>query len=275
MKNIKQIIVLSVITILFLASCNNEPTEFHVKDLTKESIILNDMVYSTSINTFSKIDNFVHGKSFDLKGASNNSLVFMNENYLDNSIQDYSRLTNHYETIAFNQNSTPKRVANTEYLFPEHYNDVQKQIISSFFDELISTEELGKVTELANNYRQTVSSSALSVNQSVEVLAYIESAAALSVLFQEPSFLSSITNLQNDNGRVMCCSVDWKSVWQSAVLTGAGGAISGAYYGAAGGTIIVPGAGTVTGGVTGGVVGGAGGFISGASYEILRQLIFE
>ena len=82
--------------------------------------------------------------------------------------------------------------------------------------------------------------------------------------------IASATNGRTQTGP---CTISWKGVWLAGVVGGVYGGVKGAIVGAGGGTVALPGVGTVTGGVAGGVFGFAGGFVGGCGFAVVEQLM--
>jgi hypothetical protein len=68
------------------------------------------------------------------------------------------------------------------------------------------------------------------------------------------------------------CHVAWREVFLGAVVTGAAGAIRGAFFAGAAGTVL-PGIGTVGGGVAGAVFGFAAGFTGAVATGVVTSLL--
>ena len=71
------------------------------------------------------------------------------------------------------------------------------------------------------------------------------------------------------------CSVNWRNVWGSAVVSLGVNAVRGGVIGATTGTFTVPGVMTVAGGVGGAVLGGAAGFVGGALAGIATEFLLS
>lgn len=87
------------------------------------------------------------------------------------------------------------------------------------------------------------------------------------------SWTGSRSAYANQKANSSC--VNWKEVWQAAVITGAGGFLAGAIFGTTVGGVFTLGTLALPAGVSAAMVGLAVGFTTGASYELLRQLIFK
>jgi hypothetical protein len=83
----------------------------------------------------------------------------------------------------------------------------------------------------------------------------------------------SIASKLSSSDSASDCNVNWRQTWASAVAGGVFSGIRGAIIGGSGGTVALPGFGTVTGALSGAVFGFAGGFASGAITSVASDLI--
>lgn len=156
------------------------------------------------------------------------------------------------------------------------YTPEQLQILNAYSSEMYNAQGTTDASLYYAYGRNMVQNShSLSSEQKYVVLAFIETGNE----FAKKYFAGQWQGVKSDVGATLNqstsgCSVNWKSVWQGAVISAAAGAVSGAYVGATGGTVVLPFFGTVTGGVGGAVFGGAAGFAGGAAAGIAQELIF-
>jgi hypothetical protein len=155
-----------------------------------------------------------------------------------------------------------------------YLNSVQISYLNTYLNNMYNAVDV----TTANNYYYTAQSSVnnnekFTAQQKTVVLAWIEYANQFAQsYFKEYSnyVYIDITNTIPVTAS-STCKINFKSVWRAGVETAAVGFVTGAYAGAAGGTVVVPGAGTVTGAVGVGIIGLAGGFISGSVTSVVSQ----
>jgi hypothetical protein len=270
---------MALMLVLFgTVGCNEEVQA--PEPVIMESEFLNDLMFETLNIVSSDLGSIISVSNnnvyFDSRKTVETSLAFINVNFFNNHFSDFTLIS---EVLSKEnpEGLSNKRLASFNYGLPEHYNQIQSSIISSFFNEIIIQESPEDVIHLADRFRSKIHKSGLNEEQAHEVLAFIEYASATATLFSNADFLERFQNMvvSASNGRILCCSINLKNVWRSAVVGGVAGTVAGAYVGCTAGTVALPGFGTVSGCVAGGVFGGAGGFVRGALGALVVELIFD
>ena len=151
--------------------------------------------------------------------------------------------------------------------FPSHYNKEEKRFLLNFYNKLANTND-DKIIDLISVERNSfrLSNFSASFKNEVDLIYFITELSATTIL-EIKQGNSEILLRQSGGGFWDCITakVTGKDVGRNLVMGFVGGAIAGAKIGAAGGTVALPGVGTVTGGVAGAVFGGTSGAIGGVA----------
>lgn len=161
------------------------------------------------------------------------------------------------------------------------FNDEQKKLMNSLVREISRLSELNSAVNLISAYNEKVAMSATLIEeQKVQLLAFSALSSSFVKFMNEDGVsqvydsMAKVLGISTPtNARVSGCSVNWRSVWIGAVIGAGGGAVAGVKTGLAGGTIALPGIGSVTGGVAGGIFGLAGGFAGGTLTGVAQELL--
>lgn len=157
------------------------------------------------------------------------------------------------------------------------YNTVQLSLLNTYVGNMYSATSGSTATSYYNATVAAINSNTLlSSEQKKAALAVVDLANRFAQNFFSGAYNQIITDITNLAGRSTSGScVNWKSAWRNAVVGGVAAGAYGAYVGATGGTVALPGLGTVSGGVAGGVFGFASGFIGSAVGSIATDVLFN
>ncbi|MBC6427132.1 MAG: hypothetical protein GDA51_11870 [Ekhidna sp.] len=185
----------------------------------------------------------------------------------------------------------------------DYFSEDQQSFISDLDYAMNNVESVEEFYSSIEEYRnRAISDPVLSDNQKFEMLAVVESSYALHEYLiaggiSEIKEVLPEFNLSNDRSArvnqerpkyevLKCddkenadclkgsgCSVNWRSVWGSAVIGFFANGTRGAIAGCAGGTVVLPLIGTAGGCVGGAVFGAAGGYVVGALTGIATELL--
>ncbi len=160
------------------------------------------------------------------------------------------------------------------------FNDVQKMYIKALSRDIAGLENYVDGFEIVNAFRNQINhSKELEEHDKILLLEFASGTNALLEFMDNDGAIAVQRSLQEmlgssiPIGRIMGCSVNWRSVWAGAVVGFVGGAVRGAFVGAITGTFTVPILGTAIGGVGGAVFGGAVGFAGGAVTSVAANLL--
>ncbi len=167
-------------------------------------------------------------------------------------------------------NIIPSEVPGARQIF----NIYQQRLIDPYFKGMYNQHIMSdaSVAKLYNDTKYNIRAS-IYLNDADRILplAIVESAHAFLLKYRAGGVSISLAALTpvvtND------CTVSFRSVWASAVIGGVSNGIRGALIGATGGTMTLPGLGTVGGAVGGGVFGFAAGFLAGAGGAVAEELL--
>ena len=282
----KKSILFTLLFSIIALSCSeqNEPTAKQPVDFREASIFFNEMFSAT-------IEHSVTNINLDVSSSKariiNNEVIsdYLTENYFNGLSIDISESLNH-QTNARTQ------------LESGHFSEAQIKFISEMESAMMDVESAEDLNDLIVRFRNKATGNDLMTDeQKLEMLAMVEYTHAMHEYlinggldeiadrienFDEGSGAGSRVYAQrqidykcNGSCGAKGCSVNWRNVWQDAVVGFVVGGTSGVYVGATGGTVVLGPLGTVTGAVGVGVVGAAGGFVGGALQEIGGQLFFN
>ena len=160
------------------------------------------------------------------------------------------------------------------------FNTAQKAYLIWLTRGIDSSNNYTEGFELVKTFKDQVSSALdLTDDEKLLLLEIAAGSRALLELFQEGAVeeirqkLTSSWHGTDWNSKITRCSVEWRKIWISGVVSFTAGAVSGGIAGATVGTVTIPILGTATGAVGGAVFGGAAGFTSGVLYGIATDLI--
>ena len=176
-------------------------------------------------------------------------------------------------------NSVNHMIDTTKVFSSEH-----RKFMKRFIADMSNLQENGDGNQIIDLFnKEIIKSELLNEGEKIKLLLFGSQSYALlkfykgegsSEIYQSISKETGITASVNaaDNARVTRgCKVSWRAVWGGAV----GGGITGAIIGGTGGTVALPGVGTVTGAVAGGVFGFAKGFVGGAASGVAQELLLS
>jgi len=286
MKKSFLLTTLLILTINF--SCQEQESTVEPKANLKEvSAFLSEMFTNTISHTVENI------KLSENKG----NVELNNPDIITNYLTE-----NYFPELSGRINFTPTTNARTS-ADDEHFTDAQLLFISDMDKAMANIRSAQNLQTVIDQFRsRAINNLSMSDEQKIEMLAIVEYSNSLHDYLVNggvsefieilPESNGSISNGRVENGdeyeifncqvtedNPSCsggssgCSVNWRSVWGSAVVGLAYGATTGAIAGGTAGTVVFPVVGTVTGAVSAGVVGGAIGFIEGAALGVVGNLL--
>lgn len=161
------------------------------------------------------------------------------------------------------------------------YNTTQLSLLNNYFNVMYdATDAVTAQSFYTSSANGTNNNPTLSKEQKIAVLGVMEYANEYAKKYFNGGLDQTIQDVQAlaaaTNGRTSAtCPINWRDVWRSGVAGGAAGMVRGAIIGATGGTVSLPGVGTVSGGVGGAVFGFAGGFGFGAGGALVQQVFWN
>jgi hypothetical protein len=149
------------------------------------------------------------------------------------------------------------------------FTAAQISILNSYISRMYGVTSVGAAQNAYALTHTQINSQAFSDEDKMELIAVIEGVYVTCQNLLQPGQLAYIQRLIDRSiggtpgGRTMSCNVNWRSVMISGVVGLAAGSVRGAIVGGAGGTVALPGFGTVGGAIGGAVFGGTVGFLGG------------
>lgn len=161
------------------------------------------------------------------------------------------------------------------------YTADQKTRLTNLFDNIFALSDdvlLEQAQWVLNGFAVNVHWSSMPSEQKKELLNYCALVRTIFTYVKNGGIgelyngILSVTPY-NPNGRTMACQINTRSLLISVMVDGVAGAVSGALYGAVGGTFTIPGLGTVTGAIGGAVFGGITAIAGSTVKNIVSQLV--
>jgi hypothetical protein len=171
----------------------------------------------------------------------------------------------------FSKKSTEEKVLYKKEDLSLIYTERQKEFLINFYNELANSED-GYILDIVLSHKELLKNQNFSTEEYYQIssilLASEQSILVLDGITQEDinyEEKSSFSSKSSDDGFWACMRQKagraiGEGIAQGAIL----GAITGGYYGATGGTVVLPFIATATGAVGGAVLGAAGGAVLGA-----------
>lgn len=180
-----------------------------------------------------------------------------------------------YTLSPFNQSVT---VVSGPQEIQTNLNALQVNLAQPFIDRIIQLNSTYEVRAEAMAFERQVRSGMLSDDDKLMLLSISSSVIAAADFIDDGGALEiqkTVARQLNlpEPSQVNCVNV--KDIMRNAVVTGTAGAISGSIAGAMGGTVTIPGVGTVSGAVGGGVLGFASGFFGTVTYGVVTDYLFK
>ena len=201
-----------------------------------------------------------------------NSISFFNDQLFIND--SYFEMFEESRIIDEELNS---RVLNFDLTYYSGFNQAQKSIAQPFVNNILNNVfNSYQANSYVTNFNNQVINSTLSEEEKLELLSLSSATSSLGVFIDNNGvqlMSNFIQTLGYEPYRLQGCSVSFRNVWTSGVVGFFGGGISGGVIGCGGGTVVLPGVGTVTGCVGGAVFGATYGFVSGSVAGVASELI--
>lgn len=247
-----------------------------LKTMHKEGLYLASSAFEKNINL-----NSTNELVLNEKGIVDDVLAGLRGSYFTASDNFVTSLSSNFGTknLSITGNANARQNISNANL-SQLYNENQLKLANPFLDQLLTTDDFAEVKRLAVDFQNKVIASDLVREDKIQLLSLSTSVEALADFLVEGGdesirqVLSQLKSTQGSpNSRVVGCSVNWRNVALAGVTGATYMGIKGAIAGCTGGTVTLPGIGTVTGCVGGAVFGGALGFTEGVSLGIIAELL--
>lgn len=264
MKNLAFVLLIPLFVCTFVTSCRQDDKEEEIpeidyvaleKSLEEVAIIAVNEIPTSVERTKKKGDKSVFASAEAFANTKLSQALGEMEGKNPNDYPEYQNLNinnlpNMKILSAFGNSEFKKFAIDLQTRYT--YNEVHS-LVNSYSTRAANAIVTGQINYIERN--------------NLTVLYY--SAAAFCKRFHTPEFRAYLNTFARNKA---CC--DWKEIWRNGVEGLVFGAVTGAAYGGGGGTVILPGVGTVSGALGVGIVVGAYGFVSSAGGELLHQLIW-
>lgn len=247
--------------------------------------ITNELVTFNASNLSTFIDKESDGSFWlDKHQMAVSSFKHLDGILIDASGIDLELLSKSFRKERIERSNFSSRVMNFDY---GNYNLPQAWFADQFITNLLAVDDLSEVTPLVFSFNVQVLNSLLPQEDKDELLLLSSTVLSIrdfllndgiNILYNEMVLIYGDPTNPSDpsfGGRIQGCSINTKEVFRSGVWGLVKGAAVGVYVGAAGGTVIIPGVGSVTGAVSGAVLGGAYGFVSNSIESMASQLFWS
>jgi hypothetical protein len=264
MKNLKPIIYV-ILILLMITACtsDNDNLKFESQQIDYEKLNLG---LKENLISFSKMVEYDKSLSNDIDEflETGDESIFLKKDY---------------------QHKLSRKTIEDKVLYKKEdlsdvYSESQKEFLLNFYNELANCED-GNILDIVITYKDLLTKQNFTSEEFNQInIILVASEQSILILddltteddnFQQKSSFSS----KSSNCGFWCCMrlkagrAIGRGIVQGAIV----GAISGGYYGAAGGTVILPGVGTTTGAVGGAVYGAAAGAVVGGVGNALWQAV--
>ena len=247
-KNLKVIITL-FLGITLLNSCENDSV------ISNESVELNSIQIKELTNSFSE-----HFESRE-------TLTTAFENGRINQLQQKSK-NEQQDGMAIFVDITSDQVHYSDSDLPDFYTNKQKEFLLAYFNKVANVTNGELLTEIAY-YKNLLNNQSFTEDEYKQIYTVLDVGEQTVITINE--MLPKATNANKNysarsgdwEGFLECMGEQGKFIARGMVEGAIVGLISGSLWGAAGGTILLPGVGTATGAVGGGIFGMAKGAVVG------------
>jgi hypothetical protein len=289
--------ILSLITILSLLGCEDQTNLIYVPGPTPGTGGGGGVIYVPPFTSKVNMSAFSTMYSSDVKynfTEQQNNLAVESTigsfNYEKLLRDEIARLNVDYKIAGLDIPSLAKKIAfGTKFtpydgtaislatIRPEittYLTAAQISYLDTYFNNMYNAVDAISATNYYNTSTNAVNENQkLSVQQKTVILSWVEYANQFAQSFfngySNYVWIDITNTIPVAHGNT--CKIDFKSVWRSGVEAAAVGFVSGVYAGATGGTVVLPGGGTVAGAVGVGMIGLAGGFITGSVGSVVSQ----
>ena len=249
MKNLKSIIY-SALMLLIITACTSENDNLKNESQQIDYQNLNSGL-KESIISFNKMVEYDKPLEQEIN------------QYLESGDDSY------FQKVA-SKKSIKESIVYTKEDLSDVYTDKQKEFLVKFYNELSNSED-GFILDVVLNYKDLLNSQNFSSEEYNQIytllIASEQSILVLDGIIDDVNTeLKSSFSSKNSGGGFWDCMRQkaGRAIGEGLAQGAIVGAISGGYYGATGGTVVLPGIGTATGAVGGAVFGAAGGAVIGA-----------
>lgn len=279
----KRIAFLTIVFLVLITSCQEFPEqEVKLNSIEDMNILTKEILNYSASNLSSYLEK---GKNeelwFDQKKMAHENFENLDDNFLNLSNIDLDQLVAPFKKVDLTKVNLNSRVLNDDY---GTFNEAQLVFADDFIFKLLAINDLSEVGRIVRNFHISVTNSSLSQEEKDELHLLGSSALSVADFLMNGGvevIMQEMVNAFGDptnptiGGRIQGCSINSKEVFKEGVKGLVKGAIGGAFYGASGGTVAIPGIGTVTGAVSGAVFGGAYGFVAHSVESMATQLFWS
>lgn len=288
-------IISTLIVIGLVSSCRQQEAIQPKKSYESEIRALNSIFDAAMDFSFKNFTNSISktGKGqidYDQKLSLFSTLESLEGAYFTCNNFQYSHLADNLSIVKLSKAQT--LAVRLKDFNIDQYNSLsseQIEIAGPFIYKLLSLESLELVSTLSSDFNSEIAISELSEDEKLELFALSAASNSLSKYLSNESidiiYLAIEKNLSDNSSKAFSrslgdytplsggCSVNWRSVWLGGVVGFFGNGTAGAYAGCTGGTVLLPGVGTVTGCVAGAVFGATVGFVGGSLTGVASELL--